>query len=79
MKAAEIAIMKVGTAEVYKKEIYNHDPNINNKIISIKKLLNVIKNLKKQNKKIIFTNGCFDLLHPGHLHILRESKKKVIF
>ena len=76
MKAAEIAIMKVGTSVVYKKEIYNHDSTINNKIIGMKKLLNEIKNLKKQNKKIIFTNGCFDLLHPGHLHILRESKKK---
>ena len=50
MKAAEIAIMKVGISVVYKKEIYNHDPTINNKIIGMKKLLNEIKNLKKQNK-----------------------------
>ena len=48
MKAAEIAIMKVGTSVVYKKEIYNHDSTINNKIIGMKKLLNEIKNLKKQ-------------------------------
>jgi D-beta-D-heptose 7-phosphate kinase/D-beta-D-heptose 1-phosphate adenosyltransferase len=30
---------------------------------------------KKQGKKIVFTNGCFDLLHVGHLHVLREAKK----
>jgi D-beta-D-heptose 7-phosphate kinase/D-beta-D-heptose 1-phosphate adenosyltransferase len=30
---------------------------------------------KTQGKKIVFTNGCFDLLHVGHLHVLREAKK----
>jgi D-beta-D-heptose 7-phosphate kinase/D-beta-D-heptose 1-phosphate adenosyltransferase len=30
---------------------------------------------KKSGKKIVFTNGCFDLLHRGHLHLLREAKK----
>jgi len=34
-----------------------------------------IKNLKKQNKKIIFTNGCFDILHPGHIQYLKQAKK----
>lgn len=28
-----------------------------------------------ENKTIVFTNGCFDLLHPGHLYLLREAKK----
>ncbi len=26
------------------------------------------------SKKIVFTNGCFDLLHPGHLHVIHEAK-----
>ena len=26
------------------------------------------------NKKIVFTNGCFDILHPGHIHILDQAK-----
>ncbi|HEY2987202.1 MAG TPA: D-glycero-beta-D-manno-heptose 1-phosphate adenylyltransferase [Candidatus Binatia bacterium] len=30
---------------------------------------------KKENKKVVFTNGCFDLLHAGHLHLLREAKQ----
>jgi D-beta-D-heptose 7-phosphate kinase/D-beta-D-heptose 1-phosphate adenosyltransferase len=34
-----------------------------------------IKNLKKQGKTIIFTNGCFDLLHVGHVRILKKAKK----
>ena len=35
----------------------------------------VVKNLKKQNKKIVMTNGCFDILHAGHVRYLSESKK----
>ena len=29
---------------------------------------------KKQGKKLVFTNGCFDLLHPGHIAYLRDAK-----
>ena len=32
--------------------------------------------LKGNNKRIVFTNGCFDILHLGHLKILEEAKKK---
>ena len=31
--------------------------------------------LDRKNKTIVFTNGCFDLLHEGHLHLLNEAKK----
>jgi len=37
-------------------------------------ILAIIKDLKKQNKKIIFTNGCFDVLHKGHISYLRDAK-----
>ena len=30
----------------------------------------------KKNKTIVFTNGCFDLLHNGHLHLIKEAKKE---
>ena len=30
---------------------------------------------RKQGKRIVFTNGCFDLLHPGHIHYLQDAKK----
>lgn len=35
----------------------------------------IAKDLKQQGKKIVFTNGCFDILHLGHINYLRESKK----
>lgn len=44
-------------------------------IVSLKRLVSICKKLKKQGKKIVFTNGCFDLLHIGHIHSLKQSKK----
>ena len=46
-----------------------------NKKISLKNFLKIRKKFKKNNKKITVTNGCYDLIHPGHIKILRESKK----
>jgi rfaE bifunctional protein nucleotidyltransferase chain/domain len=34
----------------------------------------ILDGLRAEGKRIIFTNGCFDLLHPGHIHQLREAK-----
>ena len=36
----------------------------------------VIEELKKQGKKVVFTNGCFDILHVGHLTYLNEAKRQ---
>lgn len=30
---------------------------------------------RKQGKRIVFTNGCFDLLHPGHVHYLQAARE----
>ena len=35
----------------------------------------IIKNIKHKRKKIVFTNGCFDLLHVGHIRYLNQAKK----
>lgn len=45
------------------------------KLIEKENLDNIIKKLKSENKKIVFTNGCFDILHAGHVRYLKESKK----
>jgi D-beta-D-heptose 7-phosphate kinase/D-beta-D-heptose 1-phosphate adenosyltransferase len=44
------------------------------KIKERKTLLRIIKNLKTKGKRIVFTNGCFDLLHIGHIRYLEEAK-----
>ncbi len=46
------------------------------KIKTLKSLCKEISGLKNKGKKIVFTNGCFDLLHLGHLKILQEAKTK---
>ena len=44
------------------------------KIKERKELLRIIKNLKAKGKRVVFTNGCFDLLHLGHVRYLEEAK-----
>ena len=45
-------------------------------VLPLKKLLPILRKLKKQGKRIAFTNGCFDLLHIGHLTTLEQIKKR---
>jgi D-beta-D-heptose 7-phosphate kinase/D-beta-D-heptose 1-phosphate adenosyltransferase len=44
------------------------------KIKERKELLRIIKNLKAGGKRIVFTNGCFDLLHIGHIRYLEKAR-----
>ena len=48
---------------------------INSKIKTLNELIKIVENLKKQNKKIVTTNGVFDILHFGHVKYLEEAKK----
>jgi D-beta-D-heptose 7-phosphate kinase/D-beta-D-heptose 1-phosphate adenosyltransferase len=45
------------------------------KIKDLQELKGIVQKLKKEGKRIVFTNGCFDLLHPGHIKCLEEAKK----
>ncbi len=51
-------------------------PLIENKIIRRENLSKLISSLKNESKKIVFTNGCFDILHVGHLTYLAKAKSK---
>lgn len=44
-------------------------------IIDRQKLLPLIQKLKTEGKRIIFTNGCFDILHSGHIDYLKKTKE----
>lgn len=46
---------------------------LNNKILSLPEILKLVKVWKFQEKKIVFTNGCFDLLHLGHIDYLSQA------
>ena len=46
-----------------------------NKILERNALKDKLEELRKKGKKIAFTNGCFDILHVGHVRYLRKAKK----
>jgi len=46
------------------------------KIVALEQLKKIVENLKKKNKKIVTTNGVFDILHLGHVRYLQEARKK---
>ena len=44
------------------------------KLKSVEELKSIASQAKARGQKVVFTNGCFDILHRGHLHVLREAK-----
>ncbi len=44
------------------------------KILDLAGALNMVKIAKAANKKVVFTNGCFDLLHAGHVEYLQKAR-----
>ncbi|MFP4531910.1 MAG: D-glycero-beta-D-manno-heptose-7-phosphate kinase [Desulfobacterales bacterium] len=72
--AAGIAVGKAGTAVVEPAELIEAlSPSAHDKILDPRMLEQRLRLWRLQRKKIVFTNGCFDLLHAGHLHILNQA------
>lgn len=69
--AAGVVVGKIGVATASLSEISALEQNIKNK----ENLKLTLKKLKQENKKIVFTNGCFDILHLGHIKYLEQAKK----
>jgi D-beta-D-heptose 7-phosphate kinase/D-beta-D-heptose 1-phosphate adenosyltransferase len=82
--AAGTVISKIGTEPVslddLKDFFVTKDTNLaSNKIFKLDEMKSKAVQLKKQGKTIGFTNGCFDILHSGHVSYLNEAKKNVDF
>jgi D-beta-D-heptose 7-phosphate kinase/D-beta-D-heptose 1-phosphate adenosyltransferase len=77
--AAGIVVGKIGTATVTQKELASaltpNDQRISLKYKEISELKTLVSELRKNGKRIVLTNGCFDLLHQGHIKLLSESKR----
>ena len=77
--AAGIVVGKVGTATVSRKELQRAlEPSIEalaTKQKTLSDLILIIDRLRAGGKTIVMTNGCFDLLHVGHIKLLSASKK----
>jgi len=73
--AAGIAISKAGTAAVLKSELEQIIEKETSKVKTLDELKFIRDDLYRKNKKIVWTNGCFDILHIGHLDYLEKAKK----
>jgi len=47
----------------------------NNKIVNLEEAVAIRFELKNRGKTVVFITGCFDILHVGHIHFLKEAKK----
>ncbi len=77
--AAGVVVGKLGSATVSMDEIEEYKASLHKSSIELhiktKEEIELIsKRLKNQNKKIVFTNGCFDILHKGHVSYLNVAK-----
>ena len=77
--AAGVVVGKIGSAtasieeiEEYKSSL--HKSSIESHIKSFKEIEKTVKRLKEKGKNIVFTNGCFDILHRGHVSYLDVAK-----
>src|SRR3989337_2070674 len=43
-------------------------------ILDISQLSSIVKSLKQAGRRIVFTNGCFDIIHVGHVRYLKEAR-----
>lgn len=44
-------------------------------ILDRRDLVLLVREWRERGETVVFTNGCFDLLHPGHLHVIREAAR----
>lgn len=77
--AAGITVGKQGTATVSKQELLDwlHLDDLvstDRKIASLEEAVERTADWKKQGYKVGFANGCFDLIHPGHVRLLSEAR-----
>ena len=78
--ASGIVVGKIGSATATLEEISSYELGLNKlnsyeKIKTWDEIAIIVKELKKKDNKIIFTNGCFDILHLGHIKYLEKAKK----
>lgn len=76
-KAAGVVVSKIGTEPILYEELERTVSEFKEdiKIISQLELENLATTLRVAEKKIVFTNGCFDIIHKGHIQYLQQAKE----
>ena len=76
--AAGLVVGKLGTAAISGPELRRAmlaDQNSGRGVMTAEQLQIVVQDAKAHGEKIIFTNGCFDIIHAGHVGYLEEAKR----
>lgn len=78
--AAGVVVGKIGSASATLDEIIEYESSLNHSfsdqnIKTQKDILTISQKYREEGKKIIFTNGCFDLIHSGHIKYLENAKE----
>jgi D-beta-D-heptose 7-phosphate kinase / D-beta-D-heptose 1-phosphate adenosyltransferase len=76
IEAATLAVSRAGTTPVGFRELLQRLPEdsleVSGPVLGLEEDL---ERVRRSGGKVVFTNGCFDLLHRGHLFLLREARK----
>jgi D-beta-D-heptose 7-phosphate kinase/D-beta-D-heptose 1-phosphate adenosyltransferase len=77
--AAGVVVTKRGTAPILLSELSRElkgQVHLEEKIVQARELAFIVPHLKAQGRRVVFTNGCFDLLHVGHIKFLEDSRRQ---
>ena len=77
--AAGVVVSKIGSATTTVQEIIDHKMSLSvtpsvSRIKNIKEISDICNNLRENKTDVVFTNGCFDIIHLGHIKYLEAAK-----
>lgn len=72
--AGGIKVGKTGTATVSQQELAGGIERRGTKVRNVGELAVIVKDLQRRGKKVVFTNGCYDILHIGHTRLLQHAR-----
>jgi D-beta-D-heptose 7-phosphate kinase/D-beta-D-heptose 1-phosphate adenosyltransferase len=79
--AAGIVVSKVGTVPIQREELLaallpEFSLHMDDKVLPHPRLLSRVTTWKSAGERVVFTNGCFDILHIGHIRLLEQARRQ---
>lgn len=75
-RAASVVISKFGSATTTFNELIGNEIYASgNKLIPVEQVKYLVNYIREQGKRIVFTNGCFDILHAGHISSFEQARR----
>ena len=77
--AASIVVGKLGTATISGPELrraVQREEGVGRGVLSLQQLQAAVEDAKAQGERVVFTNGCFDILHAGHVSYLEQAREQ---